>query len=574
MKQCGLKIGMMGQVFLIAALVIVAYTQTLAQSSSSEPPKPSSQTQAAPSPSSSSSSLPSQAQCDVVKQMLFLVDVSGSMETNDRLNEAKQFALRIVKEHAAKNLLYKLISYGGSCNEVITDVDWTRDATVINAGVKGLYLRGGTPLGSALEFTIDEIKKSAYPDQTKVILLNDGANACGEVSEILTRRSKEIPCVRFISIGIELEEEENGMSSRAMQDAQSIATQTGGSYVPLKDVREIRGVSLSDSAVVVRSVAFEPRPKPQAKAQEKTDEKPQTQASASSSTQSTSASQTAAQSTGASQTASTTQAEKSQSEKPAEQGASQQTPSPQSPSTSQGASSSSQSNSAPQQNTSSQQNAPSQQSTTQSQSVTQKDSSSYSSPTQEKQSPSQATPQQSASESPSQAASQPASKPEERSVSRSANRRESAIERMQEPTKSTPQTSTRESLPSPPPTITDNGRELAVIRFPIGSAQLTWDARRSLERLAAELRTELRVHPALVIEVGGHSSREGTSEANLRLSVERAALVARYLRRQTGMREDRVRWTGYGELRPLIDDRFGRQENRRVEVRASESRQR
>jgi outer membrane protein OmpA-like peptidoglycan-associated protein len=79
-----------------------------------------------------------------------------------------------------------------------------------------------------------------------------------------------------------------------------------------------------------------------------------------------------------------------------------------------------------------------------------------------------------------------------------------------------------------------------------------------------------------VLDVGGHSSKEGTSEANLRLSVERAALVARYLRRQTGMREDRVRWTGYGELRPLIDDRLevGRQENRRVEVRVFESRQR
>lgn len=571
------KVGIMGRIFLIIALVAVAYGRVLAQSSSSEPPKSSSQTQAAPSPS--------QVQCDVVKQMLFLVDVSGSMETNDRLNEAKQFALRIVKEHATKNLLYKLISYGGSCNEIITDVDWTRDATVINAGIKGLYLRGGTPLGSALEFTIDEIKKSAYPDQTKVILLNDGANACGEVSEILTRRKKEIPCVRFISIGIELEEEENGLSSRAMQDAQAIATQTGGSYVPLKDVREIRGVSLSDSAVIVLSVAFEPRPKPQAKAQEKTDEKSQTQASSSSpasssqtssSTQSTtSASQSAAQSTSTTQTASTTQAEKSQSEKPqSEQGASQQTSSQQSSSpqsssqqsssTSQGASPPPQSNSAPQQNTAYQQ------STTQPQSVSQKDSSSSVS-AQEKSSSASA---QTEKQSPSQkAASEQASKPEERTVSRSANRREAnPPERVQESAKSTSQTSTNESQPRP--TITDSDREIAVIRFPIGSAQLTWDARRSLERLAAELRAELRVHPALVIDVGGHSSKEGTSEANLRLSVERAALVARYLRRQTGMREDRVRWTGYGELRPLINDRFGRQENRRVEIRVYQSRQR
>lgn len=554
MKQCGHTIEMMGHVFLIAALVVVTCARALAQSPSSEPPKQSSVAQTAPS----------QLQCDVVKQILFLVDVSGSMETNDRLNEAKQFALRIVKEHAAKNLLYKLISYGGSCNEIITDVDWTRDAAVINAGVKSLYLRGGTPLGSALEFTIDEIKKSAYPDQTKVILLNDGANACGDVSEILTRRIKEIPCVRFVSIGIELDEEENGLSSRAMQDAQAIATQTGGYYVPLKDVREIRGVSLSDSAVVVRSVAFEPRPKPQAKAQEKTEEKPQTQASAPSASSQASSS---TQSTNATQTASNAQAEKAQSEKAqSEQGSSQQSSSQQPSSTSQGVSPSPQSSSAPQQNTSSQQG------TTQSQSLSKKDASSSVSAQEKPPSASAQTEKQ----SPSQASSpQQASKTEERSASRSANRREATPERVQESANSTPRTSTRD-LPLPVPTSMDNDREIAVIRFPIGSAQLTWDARRMLEQLVAELRAELRLRPNLVLDVGGHSSKEGTSEANLRLSVERAALVARYLRRQTGMREDRVRWTGYGELRPLIDDRLevGRQENRRVEVRVFESRQR
>jgi outer membrane protein OmpA-like peptidoglycan-associated protein len=395
------------------------------------------------------------------------------------------------------------------------------------------------------------------------------------VSEILTRRMKEIPCVRFISIGIELEEDENGLSSRAMQDAQAIATQTGGFYVPLKDVREIRGVSLSDSAVVVRSVAFEPRPKPQAKAQSTT----ATQVA----TQSTSTTQSATPSTSATQTASNSQVEKPPSVKPqSEQGASQQPSSQQPSSTSQGASSPPQSSSsAPPQNTSSQQSASqqsttqqstSQQNPTQSERVTQKDSSS--SRTQEKQSSSQAAPQ-SASESRPQAAPQQPSKTEERSSSRSANRREAkpaTYERVQESVSKTQQTSPREQLL---PTIADNKTEnLGVIRFPIGSAQLTWDSRRSLERLAAEIRDELRVHTDLVIDVDGHSSKEGTSEANLRLSVERAALVARYLRRQTGMREDRVRWTGYGELRPAIDDRFGRQENRRVEIRVYQSRQR
>jgi outer membrane protein OmpA-like peptidoglycan-associated protein/Mg-chelatase subunit ChlD len=196
-----------------------------------------------------------------VKQVLLVVDVSGSMETNERLSEVKQFALRTVKERTKENLLYKLVSYGGSCNDVLTDVEWTRDAAVISSGIKGLYMRGGTPLGSALEFSIDAIKKSAYPDQTQVLMMNDGANGCGEVREILQRRLKEIPCVKISVVGIELEDDENNLADRAKSDAEAISVQTGGRFFALSDVRELRGISTSDTGVTVRTVAFEPRKK-------------------------------------------------------------------------------------------------------------------------------------------------------------------------------------------------------------------------------------------------------------------------------------------------------------------------
>jgi len=552
MKQCGHTIGMMGHVFLIAALVAVTSARVLAQSSSSEPPKQSSVAQTAPS----------QLQCDVVKQMLFLVDVSGSMETNDRLNEAKQFALRIMKEHAAKNLLYKLISYGGSCNEIITDVDWTRDATIINAGVKGLYLRGGTPLGSALEFTIDEIKKSAYPDQTKVILLNDGANACGDVSEILTRRIKEIPCVRFVSIGIELEEEENGFSSRAINDAQAIAAQTGGSYVPLKDVREIRGVSVGDTSVAVRPVEFEPRKKPQVQA--KAEEKPAEQAP-----QAQTQPQTQAQSQEKPQEKSQEKApEKSQEKAPA------QTESA-SPTTSQAPSSSRAESS-----TSTEQKQNEQKQNGQSASA-QRDTSQTSQA--QRSQPQSASPQESSSATAEkraarneQTSSPPPSKEQTLPVAKAEPRNVTAndAEGARNSDNSQRSGASQGNAIGFAVTAPNTNEETVVLRFASGSSEVTPPMRTVLSRLAARLRSQRFAYPTLQVEVEGHSSDEGTSEANLRLSVERAAAVARYLRQQTGMREENVRWTGYGELRPAADDRFGRHTSRRVEVRVSESHQR
>lgn len=106
--------------------------------------------------------------------------------------------------------------------------------------------------------------------------------------------------------------------------------------------------------------------------------------------------------------------------------------------------------------------------------------------------------------------------------------------------------------------------EAVILRFVLGSTRLLEDSRVTLARLEMEL----RARPVQRIEVDGHSSGEGSSAANLRLSVERASAIANILRKQTGMSEERIRWTGYGELRPAAGAvRFGNAASRRVEIR-------
>lgn len=543
MKQFQQRKGLLVQALFVLIVSICGYSEAFAQTSAT-------------------------TQCDMVKQVLFLVDVSGSMETNDRLKEVKQFILRKAKESSAKNYLYKLISFGGSCNEIQTDVDWTRDGTVFSAGVKGLYLRGGTPLGSAIEFTIDEIKKSAYPDQTKVILLNDGANACGEVSDILTRRLKEIPCVRFVSIGIELDDDENGLASRAIADAKALAAQTGGSYVPLQDVREIRGVSLNDSAVVVRPVEFEPRKKLQtAQQQAQQPTQNQSQPAQSSAQSSQTASQAPANTASPSRSDSSIQAEKQP-----------QNTSPQSTS-SQSASSQSTSS----QTTSSEGVTPKERTSTTA-SASEKTSSAEPAKQENRQSSSQPTPKadsrptndsvQSASSSSSQPQTTQADKSELSAPSARAQVRNTVSgnqapqgynafrtqgnEKRVQGNESKMQESESRMQGS------GGNAEAVILRFVLGSTRLLDDSRVALARLEMEL----RARPVQRIEVDGHSSGEGSSAANLRLSVERASAIANILRKQTGMSEERIRWTGYGELRPAAGAvRFGNAASRRVEIR-------
>ncbi|MCU0426261.1 MAG: hypothetical protein MUF71_11615, partial [Candidatus Kapabacteria bacterium] len=200
--------------------------------------------------------------CGGVKQVMFVFDVSGGMKTNERLAEAKKFALRTLQERALENLLYKVISYGGNCNDVVVEVDWTRDMTVLSAGIKGLYAGGATPLASSVDLAIDEIKKSAYPEETQVCLMNNSANSCGSVKEILDKRLPEIPCVHFYAIGLELDEQESSASiDKANADLQMLAERTNGRFAPLTDIRELTGVAMKDTGFAISPVQFVPRKK-------------------------------------------------------------------------------------------------------------------------------------------------------------------------------------------------------------------------------------------------------------------------------------------------------------------------
>jgi outer membrane protein OmpA-like peptidoglycan-associated protein len=77
----------------------------------------------------------------------------------------------------------------------------------------------------------------------------------------------------------------------------------------------------------------------------------------------------------------------------------------------------------------------------------------------------------------------------------------------------------------------------------------------------------LRRNPELLrVRIEGHTDDRGGDRYNLRLSQQRAAAVKKYLT-DKGIAEDRLIPVGYGETRPLVDNKTNedRQRNRRVE---------
>ena len=101
------------------------------------------------------------------------------------------------------------------------------------------------------------------------------------------------------------------------------------------------------------------------------------------------------------------------------------------------------------------------------------------------------------------------------------------------------------------------------VNFRFDSAELTPESKRNLDPVAAALRN----YRGSKLDVGGHASAEGDTLYNLDLSTRRALAVRRYLV-QKGVTPASLSSTGYGEMRPLVNNETeqGRSLNRRVEL--------
>jgi OOP family OmpA-OmpF porin len=104
------------------------------------------------------------------------------------------------------------------------------------------------------------------------------------------------------------------------------------------------------------------------------------------------------------------------------------------------------------------------------------------------------------------------------------------------------------------------------VRFKLDSAELTDDAKSTLDNVAKALESQKNLN----VEVGGYADNMGSPEYNKQLSQKRAEEVRNYL---VGKGVDGARLTavGFGEKKPVVsnDTDAGREMNRRVEFKVS-----
>ncbi|MBR5883471.1 MAG: OmpA family protein [Mailhella sp.] len=106
--------------------------------------------------------------------------------------------------------------------------------------------------------------------------------------------------------------------------------------------------------------------------------------------------------------------------------------------------------------------------------------------------------------------------------------------------------------------------------FAVNSSTLRSGLYAELDRVAQVL----AAYPQTTILVAGHTDSTGSEEYNMKLSQQRADSVKNALV-QRGVAPQRISAVGYGEGQPVGDNNteFGRQQNRRVEVRINPTQQ-
>ena len=106
--------------------------------------------------------------------------------------------------------------------------------------------------------------------------------------------------------------------------------------------------------------------------------------------------------------------------------------------------------------------------------------------------------------------------------------------------------------------------------FAVNSSALRSGLNAELDRVAQIL----AAYPQTTILVAGHTDSTGSDEYNMKLSQQRADSVKNALV-QRGVAPQRISAVGYGEGQPVGDNEteFGRQQNRRVEVRINPTQQ-
>jgi len=137
--------------------------------------------------------------------LVFLVDVSGSMDEPDKLALAKR-ALRVLTNNLTANDTVALVTYAGATRVVLPATGMHHRERIL-AAIESLGAGGSTAMGSGLDLAYREAIKGLRPNVTsRVVVLSDGDANVGaqtheELLKVIASRAKEGVTLTTVGFG-------------------------------------------------------------------------------------------------------------------------------------------------------------------------------------------------------------------------------------------------------------------------------------------------------------------------------------------------------------------------------------
>ncbi|MBA3395085.1 MAG: von Willebrand factor type A domain-containing protein [Deltaproteobacteria bacterium] len=137
--------------------------------------------------------------------LVFLVDVSGSMQSPDKLELAKK-SLRILTQNLKEGDTVALVTYAGSTRVVLKPTGMQHKARILSA-LEELTAGGSTAMGSGIDLAYQQAMQGLRPGVTsRVIVLSDGDANVGkathdDILKLISGRVKEGVTLSTIGFG-------------------------------------------------------------------------------------------------------------------------------------------------------------------------------------------------------------------------------------------------------------------------------------------------------------------------------------------------------------------------------------
>lgn len=182
--------------------------------------------------------------------LVFLVDVSGSMNGPDRIELAKR-SLRILVDNLADGDTVSLVTYAGSTRVVLEPTGLDGKDRILGA-IEDLTAGGSTAMASGLELAYQQAAKLNKGDvMTRVIVLSDGDANVGNTSHEDMLRSIE----GHVKEGITLSTIGFGMGNYKDSTLESLADRGNGAYAYIDTIGEARKVLIEEAGGTFLTIA-------------------------------------------------------------------------------------------------------------------------------------------------------------------------------------------------------------------------------------------------------------------------------------------------------------------------------